>query len=697
MRYILLAVLLPAMILSWSGMLRTLDLAFYDFAFRLRPIESIDERVVLVEWNEENLQVLQETNISDNTLASLINKIQAQQPRLIAFDIYRDIPVSSPNLNDQENIQAYNHLQDIFRSNRNLIGIEKIVPPKNNPPKVLKELNQVGATDLPSDRDSVIRRAYTFPKLTKEGKPASIPYLSVGLAEKYLSKQGWKAQLLDNNSLKLEHQESSSIIVNPLKTFAGAYHDDKNGLDFLINWRKGEKIFKRVSIGEVISNQIPQDMFYDRLIIIGNVSPDTADLHVLPLNRWRKTDTKDTYGVKTYGVEIIAQVFSSIVSAALDGRPLMNPAPKYINLLLYLISVGTIVKFIDQYRSSNENLYLTALSPTLLITGIVGLCSFFAHRMGIWLPIAWTIASVWIIYLAFTSYLEQERERNKISALEGFNENLLHNLKNIPESISQSQNSIQYHAREIQYSIIDDNELDNEKGIKIIEQLETIHETAVETENQNNRIRKYRKTSEQFLRYCFLKIRESERLFEANLIVKNIVNNFIAENEDQISSRLSIIEKYDHQIDLFTQRDSTRGIYISSAALEIVLENLLYNATYAIYAKEKNTGEQYFPQLTIYTKLTKNNIELIVKDNGVGIPVAYQKKIFLPFKSYRNDKTGQGIGLYLAKKIANFHRGTLKVKSKKGEGSKFTLSLPIIVHGNHASLFNNLLSFFRYK
>ena len=697
MKYILLAVVLPAIVLSWSGMLRTLDLAFYDLGFRLRPAEAIDERIVLVEWDEENLQILEETNISDDTLASSIEKIQAQQPRLIAFDIYRDIPVSSPRLNDLENNQAYNRLQNLFRSNPNLFGVEKVVPPKSNPPKVLKQQNQVGATDLPSDRDSVIRRAYTFPTLTKEGTPAGIPYLSVGLVEKYLSKEGWRAQILENNALKLEHQQDS-ITINPLKTFAGAYHDDRAGLDFLINWRKGKNIFRRVSISEVISNQVPADLFYDRLIIIGNVSEDTADRHILPLNRWRRTDTIGHYGTKTFGVEIVAQVFSSIVGAALDGRPLMNPAPKFINVLLYLASVGAIIKFIDKYRYYSENLYKTALTPALLITGSLTLCSLIAHHWGLWLPIAWTIASVWIAYGAFTYYLERERERNKISALEGFNENLLHSLKNIPESISQSQNGIQNNVREIQYALMNYDEIANEEGIEIIERLETIYDTAIETENQNNRIRKYRKTSEQFLRYCFFNIRESDRLFDVNQTVKYIVSNCITENKDQISQGLSIIEKYDPQIERLTQINSTKGIYISSAALEIVLENLLSNAILAIKAKEQNTTTQrYFPQLSIQTKLIKNNIKLIIKDNGVGIPVSFQKKIFLPFKSYRNDQTSQGVGLYLAQKIAHCHRGTLKVESIEGKGSKFILTLPVMVHRNHARPFDNLLSFLRKK
>ena len=694
-RYVLLAVVLPAIVLSWSGILRTLDLAFYDLGFHLRPPEPIEERIVLVEWDEENLQILEETTISDDTLVALIEKIQAQQPRLIAFDIYRDIPVASPRLRDVENSQSYERLQNLFRSTPDLFGIEKVVPPKTKPPKILQEKRQVGATDLPSDRDRTIRRAYTFPQLTEEGKPAGIPYLSVGLATKYLEKQGWDYKMQGNNSLKLS-KEQDSITIKPLEAFAGAYHDDREGSDFLINWRKGENLFKRISTAEVISNQVPPDLFFDRLVIIGNVSSDTADRHTIPLNRWRRTDRTSPYGVETFGIEIVAQIASSIISAALEGRPLMNPVPKLVEILLFLASVGAIAKFIAKYRSFSKNLYLAALPCTLSITGGLILCSLTAHLWGIWLPIAWIIASVWIAYLALAYYLERKRERDKISALEGFNENLLHNLKNIPESISQGQNAIQNYAQEIEYTLINE-ELTDEEKIEIIERLETICNTAIETETQNNRIRKYRQTSEQFLRYCFLNIRESEKLFDINQTVKDIVNKFMVEREDENITRLNFIEQYDPRIDRLDQTNCASGVFISRAALEIVIENLLKNAIFAVNARVKATTNQYFPTVKIQTKFINNNVKIVIQDNGVGIPKAYQKKIFLPFKSYHNDKTGYGIGLYLAQKIINLHKGTFKVESIEGEGSKFVFALPFVMYRNHSRPFDNFLSFLRKK
>lgn len=76
-----------------------------------------------------------------------------------------------------------------------------------------------------------------------------------------------------------------------------------------------------------------------------------------------------------------------------------------------------------------------------------------------------------------------------------------------------------------------------------------------------------------------------------------------------------------------------------------------------------------------------NQVKVSVKDHGIGIDKIDQKKIFERF--YRvggvDQKTysGFGIGLFLSNEIIQRHNGTITVKSKKGEGSVFSFSLPI--------------------
>jgi signal transduction histidine kinase/ligand-binding sensor domain-containing protein/DNA-binding response OmpR family regulator len=71
-------------------------------------------------------------------------------------------------------------------------------------------------------------------------------------------------------------------------------------------------------------------------------------------------------------------------------------------------------------------------------------------------------------------------------------------------------------------------------------------------------------------------------------------------------------------------------------------------------------------------------IEISVKDTGKGISENNIKKIFTRFSRFdsKNESTGTGIGLALAKELVKLHKGTIEVFSKPGKGSKFTVLLP---------------------
>jgi signal transduction histidine kinase len=113
---------------------------------------------------------------------------------------------------------------------------------------------------------------------------------------------------------------------------------------------------------------------------------------------------------------------------------------------------------------------------------------------------------------------------------------------------------------------------------------------------------------------------------------------------------------------------------------------LINNAFYAVNEKQKQQvnacpddrgGRGYDPTVVVSTEKHNGKVEIRVKDNGNGIPQKILDKIFQPFFTTKPTGQGTGLGLSLSYDIVKAHEGELKVKTKEGEGSEFTIQLPI--------------------
>lgn len=102
-----------------------------------------------------------------------------------------------------------------------------------------------------------------------------------------------------------------------------------------------------------------------------------------------------------------------------------------------------------------------------------------------------------------------------------------------------------------------------------------------------------------------------------------------------------------------------------------VITNILINAGQAIEATGKNG------KIIITTCTVGEFIELRVEDSGCGIPPSHLDKLFNPFFTTKPEGQGTGLGLSISFGIAQEHGGTLSASSTEGDGSTFTLALPI--------------------
>ncbi len=136
--------------------------------------------------------------------------------------------------------------------------------------------------------------------------------------------------------------------------------------------------------------------------------------------------------------------------------------------------------------------------------------------------------------------------------------------------------------------------------------------------------------------------------------------------------------------------DSIGKIDIIPQDIGRVVLNLITNAFYACTERsrsatieQKKTVEKnlnglisYQPTVSISTKKENNQIEIKVSDNGNGIPKAIIDKIFQPFFTTKPTGEGTGLGLSLCYDIVTKgHGGELKVETKEGRGTTFTIKL----------------------
>lgn len=114
-------------------------------------------------------------------------------------------------------------------------------------------------------------------------------------------------------------------------------------------------------------------------------------------------------------------------------------------------------------------------------------------------------------------------------------------------------------------------------------------------------------------------------------------------------------------------------IYCHQGEINQVLMNMFINASHASKSKGKGI-------LNISTKVTKEGtrdyLNIVINDNGNGIPKEIINKIFDPFFTTKSVGVGTGLGLSISFGIIKKHQGKIKVISEEGQGTTFTIQIP---------------------
>ncbi len=150
-------------------------------------------------------------------------------------------------------------------------------------------------------------------------------------------------------------------------------------------------------------------------------------------------------------------------------------------------------------------------------------------------------------------------------------------------------------------------------------------------------------------------------LTEIEPIIQFVVNSY----KDEVANKKINFE-------YLKPKEKMPKVLVDVEKIRLVIQNFIENAI------------NYTPaggQVTISLKHDKKEIELIIKDSGVGIPKDQQARVFTKFFRAANvmrlETTGTGLGLFISKNIVEAHQGRIWFESEEKKGTTFHFALPI--------------------
>ena len=105
--------------------------------------------------------------------------------------------------------------------------------------------------------------------------------------------------------------------------------------------------------------------------------------------------------------------------------------------------------------------------------------------------------------------------------------------------------------------------------------------------------------------------------------------------------------------------------------------NIANNSFYATYQKKKRLGEKYRPILSLITINAADSIDIVIRDNGDGIPTEVLDQLFTPLRLAKPSGQGTGLGLSISYDIiVKEHKGSMKINSIPEEFTEIMITLP---------------------
>lgn len=150
------------------------------------------------------------------------------------------------------------------------------------------------------------------------------------------------------------------------------------------------------------------------------------------------------------------------------------------------------------------------------------------------------------------------------------------------------------------------------------------------------------------------------RPYDVGQLLTEVCDLYEAKAKDE---GVAIVRKFETKI---------RSCMMDPASMHSALSNLVSNGIYACRTSDTETNGQ----LIVNGSIVSDRLVIEISDNGVGMSEEIRNNLFSKFYSTKGSQ-GTGLGLVITKKVIHEHKGTIKVESQEGEGSKFIVEIPL--------------------